>query len=119
MRNGDGVRQNGLVSADLDALHEVTDERLALGERPLLQELPEVRHVLLDLLGGGKFHSALLKLAGSGLKHTAYDKLMAMAQIDDNGALYWGGGGLPIEPYSEDRRTARHRNQSAAIETTG
>ena len=42
-----------------------------------------------------------------------------MAQIDDNGALYWGGGGLPIEPYSEDRRTARHGNQSAAIETTG
>ena len=60
-----------------------------------------------------------LELAGSGLKHTAYDKLMAMAQIDDNGALYWGGGGLPIEPYSEDRRTARHGNQSAAIETTG
>ena len=61
-----------------------------------------------------------LELAGSGLKHTAYDKLMAMAQmIDDNGALYWGGGGLPIEPYSEDRRTARHRNQSAVIETTG
>ena len=60
-----------------------------------------------------------LELAGSGLKHTAYDKLMVMAQIDDNGALYWGGGGLPIEPYSEDRRTARHGNQSAAIETTG
>ena len=39
--------------------------------------------------------------------------------VDDNGALYWGGGGLPIEPYSEDRRTARHGNQSAAIETTG
>ena len=60
-----------------------------------------------------------LELAGSGLKHTAYDKLMAMTQIDDNGALYWGGGGLPIEPYSEDRRTARHGNQSAAIETPG
>ena len=82
-----------------------------------------------ELLGGLQGRDALtayvaitayaLELAGSGLKHTAYDKLMATAQIDDNGALYWGGGGLPIEPYSEDRRTARHRNQSAAIETTG
>ena len=82
-----------------------------------------------ELLGGLQDRDALtayvaitayaLELAGSGLKPTAYDKLMAMAQIDDNGALYWGGGGLPIEPYSEDRRTARHGNQSAAIETTG
>ena len=42
-----------------------------------------------------------------------------MAQVDDNGALYWGGGGLPIEPYPADHGPARHGNQSAAIETTG
>ena len=38
---------------DLDALHEVADERLALGDRPLLQEVPEVRNVSGDLLGVG------------------------------------------------------------------
>ena len=44
-RHGDGVRQRRLVSHHLDALHEVADERLALGDRPVLQEVPEVRHV--------------------------------------------------------------------------
>ena len=57
-----------------------------------------------------------LELAESVLNDEAYEKLMSMAQVDDNGALYWG---LPIEPYSEDRRSARHGNQSATIETTG
>ena len=60
-----------------------------------------------------------LELAGGERKDTAYDKLMSMAQVDDNGALYWGGGGLPIEPRTEDRRRPDHGNQSAAIETTG
>ena len=57
-----------------------------------------------------------LELAESVLNDEAYEKLMSMAQVDDNGALYWGGGGLPIEPYPAD---GRHGNQSAAIETTG
>ena len=61
----------------------------------------------------------VLELAESGLKDQAQEKLMTMAQVDDNGALYWGGAGLPIEPYPEDHRPARHGNQSAAIETTG
>ena len=60
-----------------------------------------------------------LELAESGHKGQAYEKLMTMAQVDDNGALYWGGAGLPIEQYPEDHRPARHGNQSAAIETTG
>ena len=60
-----------------------------------------------------------LELAGGEREDTAYDKLMSMAQEDDNGALYWGGGGLPIEPRTEDRRRPDHGNQSAAIETTG
>ena len=47
------VRQHGLVSRHLDTLHEVADEGLALRERSLLQELPEVRHVPLDLLRAG------------------------------------------------------------------
>ena len=63
VRHGDGVRQRRLVSHHLDALHEVADERLALRERPILQEVPEVRNVLRYLLGVGKGNSALLKLA--------------------------------------------------------
>ena len=61
--HGYGVRQRRLVSHHLDALHEVADERLAPGERPLLQELTEVRHVPLDRLSGRKLHPALLKLS--------------------------------------------------------
>ena len=60
-----------------------------------------------------------LELSDSAQKDAAYEKLMSMAQVDDNGALYWGGGGLPIEPYPADHGPARHGNQSAAIETTG
>ena len=60
-----------------------------------------------------------LELAGGERKDTAYDKLMSMAQVDDNGALYWGGGSLSLEPRTEDRRRPDHGNQSAAIETTG
>ncbi len=45
----------------------VADERLALGERPFLQELSEVRHVPLYLLGGWQLHPALLKLSGGVL----------------------------------------------------
>ena len=41
--HGNGVRQRRLVSHHLDALHEVADEGLALRERPILQEVPEVR----------------------------------------------------------------------------
>ena len=36
--HGNRVRQRRLVSHHLDALHEVADERLALGDRPFLQE---------------------------------------------------------------------------------
>ena len=58
-----------------------------------------------------------LELSGSTLKDRAYEMLMSMGQTNDNGALYWGGGGL--EPYSGDRQSQRHGNQSEAIETTG
>jgi len=58
--HGHGIRQNGLVSIDLDAIHEVADERLPLGDRPILQEVPEVRHVLHYLLGVGQGNPALL-----------------------------------------------------------
>ena len=61
VRRGDGVRQRRLVSHHLDALLEVADEDLALGERPILQEVPEVRNVLRYLLGVGKGNPALLK----------------------------------------------------------
>ena len=37
---------------------------LPLGERPLLQEIPEVRHVGLDLLASRPLHLALRQLPG-------------------------------------------------------
>ncbi len=58
-----------------------------------------------------------LELSGSQLRDQAYEKLMSMAQEDDNGALYWNGGGPPIEPAGTDQ--PRHGNRSAAIEATG
>ena len=60
-----------------------------------------------------------LERAGSALKDEAYEALTAMARVDDNGALYWGGGGLPVEPNPTTGQVPRHGNQSAAIETTG
>ncbi len=60
--------------------------------------------------------SYALGLADSEFRAAAYDKLMSMAQVDDNGALYWGGAA--IEPYAEETQP-RHGNASAAIETTG
>ena len=71
--------------------------------------------------------SYVMELADSSLKNDAYDKLMSMAKVDDNGALYWGEDRLPVEPYPEDggrpaapkMRPDPHGNQSAAIETTG
>ena len=60
-----------------------------------------------------------LELAGGERKDTAYEKLMSMAQVDDNGALYWGGGGPLVGPRTEDRRRPGDWNQSAVIETTG
>ena len=60
-----------------------------------------------------------LELAGGERKGEAYAALMAMAQVDDNGALYWGGGGLPVETNPTTGQVPRHGNQSAAIETTG
>ena len=56
-----------------------------------------------------------LELAGSGARDEAYDKLMSMAQEDENGALYWGGDGPPAQDYP----SPGHGNRSAAIETTG
>ena len=58
-----------------------------------------------------------LELSGSALEDRAYERLMSMAQTDDNGALYWGGGA--VGPYPADHRSERLGNQSAAIETTG
>ena len=58
-----------------------------------------------------------LELSGSQLRGQAYEKLMSMAQEDDNGALYWNGGGPPIEPAGTGQ--PRHGNRSAAIEATG
>ena len=46
-----------------DALHEVADEDLPLRDRPLLQEAPEVRHVLSDLLGRGQLYLSARKLS--------------------------------------------------------
>ena len=56
-----------------------------------------------------------LELAGSAATDEAYEKLMSMAQEDENGALFWGGDGPPIEDYP----SPGHGNRSAAIETTG
>ena len=61
-----------------------------------------------------------LELAESVLNDEAYKKLMSMAQVDDNGALYWGGGGLPIEPYPADVQSTapRSRTSSTSPSTT-
>ena len=42
---------------------------------------------------------------------------MSMAQVDDNGALFWDGD--HAEPYPAEQKSSRHGNRSAAIETTG
>ena len=60
--------------------------------------------------------SYALGLADSDFRAAAYDRLMSMAQVDDNGALYWGGAS--VDPYAEESQP-RHGNASAAIETTG
>ena len=44
----------------LDTLNEVADERLTLGDRPVLQEVPEIRHVPGAPLGLRQIHSPLL-----------------------------------------------------------
>ena len=56
-----------------------------------------------------------LELAGSLARDQAYEKLLSMAQEDENGALFWGGAGPPTEDYPNPG----HGNRSAAIETTG
>ena len=56
-----------------------------------------------------------LELAGSATRDEAYEKLMSMAQEDENGALFWGGDGPPAQDYP----SPGHGNRSAAIETTG
>ena len=60
--------------------------------------------------------SYALGLADSDFRDVAYDRLMSMALVDDNGALYWGGAS--IEPYAAESQSG-HGNRSAAIETTG
>ena len=60
------------------------DERLALRERPFLQELPEVRHIPLDLLGGGKLHPPLLQLSG-GVVSRSLKLLLSVPQREDSG----------------------------------
>ncbi len=56
-----------------------------------------------------------LELSGSPARDQAYEKLMSMAQEDENGALFWGGAGPPTEDYP----SPGHGDRSAAIETTG
>ena len=60
-----------------------------------------------------------LELSASGLAGEAHERLMSMAQVDDNGALYWGGGGPAVGPNPTTGSVPGHGNQSAAIETTG
>ena len=83
-RHGDRVRQRRLVSHHLDALNEVADERLALGDRPVLQEVPEVRNVPRYLLGVGQLHSPLLKL-GLGVLSRSLQLLLSVPQRHDAG----------------------------------
>ncbi len=61
--------------------------------------------------------SYALGLADSDFRGAAYDRLMSIATVDDNGALYWGNG-ASIDPYVAES-LSRHGNASAAIETTG
>ena len=56
-----------------------------------------------------------LELAGSETRDKAYEKLMSMAQEDQNGALFWGEDG----PSTQDYPSPGHGNRSAGIETTG
>ena len=85
VRHGDSVYVSvRLVSNHLDALHEVADEGLALRERPLPQELPEVRNVPLDLLGRRKLHSALLQLR-FGFLSRSLKLLLTVPQREDAG----------------------------------
>ena len=64
-----------------------------------------------------------LELAGSPSAGDAYDRLMGMSQVDDDG-LHWGDSPaptpLPITPKDEPPRPIRPQphQQSAAIETT-
>lgn len=60
-----------------------------------------------------------LEMAKSPSAGAAYNKLMGMAQEDDNG-LHWGGGSGIIEPLPEQARPILppRPNRSAAIETT-
>ena len=64
-----------------------------------------------------------LELAGSPSAGTAYDRLMGMAMVDDDG-LYWGASPapspLPVTPKDGPDRPIRPQphQQSAAIETT-
>ena len=60
--------------------------------------------------------SYALGLADSAVKDAAYDRLMSMAQVDDNGALYWGGAS--VEPYAAGYQP-QHGNTSAAIGDDG
>ena len=60
-----------------------------------------------------------LALADSPLKDEAHDKLMAVAQVDDNGNLYWGAAPQPGTPEPYDLGPFPDGNRSAAIETTG
>ncbi len=60
-----------------------------------------------------------LELSGSGLAGRAHDRLMSMARVDGNDALYWAGDGLDVGPVPATGQAPRHGNQSAAIETTG
>jgi CD109 antigen len=57
-----------------------------------------------------------LELAGSGLKGKAYEKLMALAEEDENG-LHWGGGG-EIVPLEGGVRRLGRMPQCAIVETT-
>ncbi|MCY4113331.1 MAG: hypothetical protein OXG33_05230, partial [Chloroflexi bacterium] len=57
--HGNGVCERGLVVDHLDALHEVADQGLALRDRAFAQEVPKVRDVSADVLGGGQVDPAL------------------------------------------------------------
>ena len=58
--------------------------RLALRERPFLQEGAEVGHVFLDLLGPRQLHPALLQLA-LGLVPRCRQLVLAVPQVEDAG----------------------------------
>ena len=64
-RHGNRLRRRPLVSHHPDSLNEVADESLPLGYHPILQELSEVRNVLLDLFRCRNLHPPLLKLVAA------------------------------------------------------